>query len=103
VYRQTLRSLDATAWDAFLLAHSGLPGPRANLELLQAVADEGDEATFRGWLALDAARTPPETPDEFLPACGAVGRREHGRAPGRNGTVEYRRLAGAPRGGRCAV
>ena len=39
-YRQTLRGLDD--WDPYLLAESGLPGPRGNIELAQAVADEGD-------------------------------------------------------------
>ncbi|MFZ2360665.1 MAG: hypothetical protein WA040_15100 [Anaerolineae bacterium] len=39
-YRQTLRGLDD--WDPYLLAESGLPGPLGNIELAQAVADEGD-------------------------------------------------------------
>ena len=72
-YRETLRGLPAADWDEYLLRESGLPGPRANLELLQAVADCGGEATFRRWLALDASQTPPDTPLEYLPACGAVG------------------------------
>jgi hypothetical protein len=38
-YRQILRTLEN--WDLFLLRESGLPGKRANLELAQAVADEG--------------------------------------------------------------
>ena len=40
-YRQILKTLED--WDDFLLQESNLPGPRANLELVQAVADEGDE------------------------------------------------------------
>ena len=39
-YRAILR--DMPDWDAYLLRESGLPGPRGNLELAQAVADEGD-------------------------------------------------------------
>src|SRR5262249_36884355 len=46
------------------LASSRLPGPRANLELAQAAADEGTLEQFRGWLARD---------EEYLALCGAVG------------------------------
>ncbi len=70
-YRAHLQQL--CDWEFYLLAESRLPGPRANLALVQAVADEGDEAQFRRWLALDAAAAPVNTPGEFLPLCGAVG------------------------------
>src|SRR5262249_28182289 len=70
-YRAQLQT--ESDWDAFLLRESGLPGPRANLELVQAAADEGDEARFRRWLALTADRAPANTPAEFLALCGAVG------------------------------
>jgi hypothetical protein len=60
-------------WDPFLLKESGLPGPRANLELVQAVADLGDRARFERWAALDVAAAPANTPAEYLPVCGAVG------------------------------
>ena len=63
-YRTTLRTLDRSAWAAFLQRRSGLPGPRANLELAQAVADEGDATTFDTLLATD---------DEFLVLCGTIG------------------------------
>jgi hypothetical protein len=62
-YREALRALDGP-WEPFLAAESGLPGPRANLELIEAAADEGDEVRFRGWAEAD---------DEFLAACGLVG------------------------------
>jgi hypothetical protein len=52
------------AWEPFLAAESRLPGPRANLELVEAVADEGDEPRFRGWAG---------SGDEFLAVCGVVG------------------------------
>ncbi len=45
-YRQTLRGLDD--WEPYLLAESGLPGPRGNIELAQAVAERGDEALDHG-------------------------------------------------------
>ena len=70
-YRQILRTLDD--WDPFLLQESGLPGPRANLELLQAVADEGSEAQFRRWLTLGPDRAPVNSPEQFLAVCGVVG------------------------------
>ncbi len=70
-YRQVLRSL--VDWEPYLLAESGLPGPRGNIELAQAVADEGDEARFLRLLAFDAERAPVNTPQEFLAFCGAVG------------------------------
>lgn len=70
-YRDILRSLDD--WDAFLLSQCGLPGPRANLELAHAVAEEGDETLFRRYLMLDAAQAPANSPGEFLAVCGVVG------------------------------
>lgn len=60
-------------WESFLLAESRLPGPRANLELAMAAADEGDEAQFLSWLSLDAEAAPAGTPAEFLPVCGVLG------------------------------
>ena len=70
-YHQKLVSL--TDWDAYLQAESGLPGPRANLELVQAAADLGRPEQFRRWLTLDPRAAPSNTQAEFLPLCGAVG------------------------------
>jgi hypothetical protein len=39
-YRAHLRGLHD--WEAYLKAHSGLPGPSANLELVEAVGDEAE-------------------------------------------------------------
>ena len=47
-YQAQLQALDRHQWDDFLLANSGLPGPRANIELARAVAREGEAARFRG-------------------------------------------------------
>lgn len=63
-YRRALHALPFSQWAAFLDTHSGLPGPRANLELIQAAADEGDALWFEE-LAASA--------DEFHAATGAVG------------------------------
>jgi hypothetical protein len=70
-YRETLRGL--ADWEPFLLAESGLPGPRANLELANVAADEGDEPLFRKLLRYDARRAPTNSPQEFLAFCGVVG------------------------------
>ena len=70
-YRHTLHTL--TDWDSFLLQESGLPGPRGNLELAQAVADAGEEALFRRYLSFDADKAPTNSPQEFLAFCGVVG------------------------------
>ncbi len=70
-YRAVLRTLDE--WDAFLLNESGLPGPRGNLELAQAVAEEGDLQRFERYLSYTAEKAPVNSPYEFLAFCGAVG------------------------------
>ena len=70
-YLSVLRAL--ADWEPYLLAESGLPGPRGNLELAQAVADEGREEQFRRWLALGPEQAPVNSPHEFLTFCGVVG------------------------------
>ena len=70
-YRVTLRSL--ADWDAYLLAESGLPGPRGNIELGQAVADEGNLALFQRYTAYSADLAPVNSPYEFLAFCGVLG------------------------------
>jgi len=63
-YGRALRVLPVSQWTAFLDAHSGLPGPRGNLELIQAAAEAGDAAWFEELVA---------STDEFRAATGAVG------------------------------
>jgi hypothetical protein len=70
-YRETLRTL--ADWDSFLLKESGLPGPRANLELVNVVADEGTETQFKHFLTFDERKAPRNSQLEFLAVCGAVG------------------------------
>ena len=70
-YREALRA--GTDWDGYLLEHSGLPGPRANLELAHAVALEGDAPLFRRYLAFGADCAPTNTPQVFLAVCGVLG------------------------------
>jgi hypothetical protein len=64
-------ALAATAdWLPYLTAHSGLPGPRGNLELVAACGEEADLARARDLVA---------TGDEFATMCGLVA---HGRLLG---------------------
>ncbi|MFI5910194.1 hypothetical protein [Dactylosporangium sp. NPDC051541] len=58
-----LRSLPLADWPAYLREHGGLPGPRADLELAQAVADTADPATAERLI---------DTDEEYLVLCGTV-------------------------------
>jgi hypothetical protein len=70
-YTEQLKALDD--WDAFLLEESRLPGPRANLELAFAFAQEGTEDQFLRLAVLDPEQAPQNTPREFLAFCGVLG------------------------------
>ena len=70
-YRTILRELDH--WDPYLLQESNLPGPRANLELAFAVAQEGDESRFLRYADLDELKAPANSQQEFLAFCGVLG------------------------------
>jgi hypothetical protein len=63
-YRAALRLMPDSEWEAYLSANSNLPGPRANLELAQAVADVATAVVLRRYAGSD---------DEYLAACGAIG------------------------------
>lgn len=63
-YRTELARLDPSTWPAFLDAHSGLPGPRGNIELALAVAEDGDDDLYDELIA---------SGDEYLTFCGVVG------------------------------
>jgi hypothetical protein len=63
-HREALRTLPADEAFAYLTTRSGLPGPRANLELMGAFADVAPAALVR-----QAA----DEPDEYLRCCGTVG------------------------------
>ncbi len=61
-YRAELRVLQD--WEPYLKKHSGLPGARANLELVEAVGDEAD--ADRLWRMSSSS-------DEFVALCGTAG------------------------------
>jgi hypothetical protein len=70
-YIEKLNNMDD--WDEFLLSESGLPGPRANLELIEAVAQIGSEDTFLRYLTFKQDLATTNSKEEFLAACGTVG------------------------------
>lgn len=70
-YQETLRKLPN--WDEYLLQESGLPGPRGNIELAQAVANDGDRELFLRYLTYTEDIAPVNSPYEFLAFCGALG------------------------------
>jgi len=61
-YRAELRAL--RVWEPYLRRNSGLPGPRANLELVAAVGDEAPAELLWRLSGSD---------DEFLALCGTAG------------------------------
>lgn len=70
-YRAALRA--DSEWTPLLVAESRLPGPRANLALVHAVAREGTLPYFEELLDWTPDRAPNGTAEEFLAVCGAVG------------------------------
>lgn len=70
-YIEKLKSIEK--WDDYLMQESGLPGPRGNIELAQAVAEVGNEEIFLFLLCFTPEKAPVNTPQEFLAFCGALG------------------------------
>jgi hypothetical protein len=87
-YRAELRRLRPEEWERFLAERSGLPGPRANLELVAAV---GDEAPAEMVVRLAASD------DEFLALCGAAAFGRLAVEGDAEALDELRRLASDPR------
>jgi len=50
-WRRELEALEPAAWPTFLTARSGLPGPRADLSLVQAAAESADAEVVEALLA----------------------------------------------------
>jgi hypothetical protein len=92
-YRQRLRTLDD--WEPYLRRESGLPGPRGNLELAEAVSLEISPARISD--LLEHARAAPNSPEEFLLFCGLVSLGRKGRRGGRPPLAVLRRYASDPR------
>jgi hypothetical protein len=71
IYRQELQKV--SDWEPYLLANSGLPGPRGNLELAHAVFEEGNNDIFERFLRFTPDKAPVNAPEEFLHFCGVFG------------------------------
>lgn len=69
-YRLELRA--RADWTAYLMEKSGLPGPRGNLELAHAAAQE-DALRLESYLGTSIEDAPENTPQVFLVFCGVLG------------------------------
>lgn len=58
---------------SYLLNHSGLPGPRGNIELARAFAQTASQKLINDYSLITADEAPVNTPDEFLAFCGVLG------------------------------
>jgi hypothetical protein len=79
--------------EAYLRSHSGLPGPRGNLELIDVASAESDRADLERWAALSPDAAPENTPDVFLACVGLVGLGRLVAAGHRSFVPELRRAA----------
>jgi hypothetical protein len=70
-YRDALERADDR--EAYLLTHSGLPGPRGNLELARAAAEMCPPSELRRWAKLGPGEAPIGRAEEFLAFCGVLG------------------------------
>lgn len=83
--------------EAYLRAHSGLPGPRGNLELLDVASAASDRPDLERWAALGPEAAPENTPDAFLACVGIVGLGRLVAAGDRSLLPTLRRLSNDPR------
>ncbi|MEW5956569.1 MAG: hypothetical protein AB1801_02515 [Chloroflexota bacterium] len=91
LFEAFLTTADAGEIEAYLTAHSNLPGPRGNLELADAFADRVEAGTGyagdRLWQLcvrmseVSAQEAPVNDPREFISFCGTVGLGALGLAP----------------------
>ncbi|MCU0482787.1 MAG: HEAT repeat domain-containing protein [Chloroflexi bacterium] len=72
VHLSALHQLGPAGLEAYLRGESRLPGPRANLELLDAAVEVGDAAEFAAWRAAGAGGD-GDDPATFVLVCGLVG------------------------------
>ncbi len=70
-YIEKLKTLKE--WNTYLLAESGLPGPRGNLELAEAFAEIGEEKLIREYIKIKPDEAPVNSAKVFLTFCGVVG------------------------------
>jgi len=97
------RDAEAAAYAAapdredYLRTHSGLPGPRGNLELIDVASAVTDRAELERWAAFGPDIAAENTPDVFLVCVGVVGLGRIVAAGDRSPLATLRRLASDPR------
>jgi hypothetical protein len=94
-YREALES--AADRETYLLAHSGLPGPRGNLELARAAAEVCSTTELRRWARLAPDQAPTGRAEEFLAFAGVLGLGWQLVKGDRRALDELRRHASDPR------
>lgn len=83
--------------EAYLRTHSGLPGPRGNLELIDVASAATDRADLERWAVLGPDAAPENTPEVFLVCVGTVGLGRLVAAGDRSLLPTLRRLSNDPR------
>jgi hypothetical protein len=83
--------------EAYLRSHSGLPGPRGNLELIDVASAAADRADLQRWAALTPDEAPENTPDVFVACVGIVGLGRMVAAGDRSPLAILRRSSNDPR------
>ena len=83
--------------EAYLRSHSGLPGPRGNLELIDVASAAAERSDLERWAALPPEVAPENTPEVFLVCVGAVGIGRIVGAGDRSPLPVLRRLGNDPR------
>lgn len=73
IYEKELMNISPRKWEAFLIQNSGLPGPRANIDLAKAFARTGTLLDFKKFIFLNPTEAPENTPPCFLVMCGIMG------------------------------
>jgi len=72
-WRLLASAKNAKALEAVLKEHSGLPGPRGNLELAHVFARAGQPAVIWRLARLEPKDAPENTPEGYLAFCGVLG------------------------------
>lgn len=83
--------------EAYLRAHSGLPGPRGNLELIDVASAASERADIERWAALGPEAAPENTSGVFLACVGIVGLGRLVAAGDRRYLPDLRRASTDPR------
>ena len=89
--------LSAPDREAYLREHSGLPGPRGNLELIEIASAAADLADLVRWASLGPEIAPENTPGVFLACVGIVGLGRNVAAGDRSFLPALRRSSSDPR------